>query len=159
MTGKTCPGRGKGGLRRGARRRAAEARRLAEPFDRTGFFAPAELWANLRNASPAPAQARRQRAMAARSLRACAALASLRSPRFFCLPPRSTPRHRSPASLLPPSGQPLSFPRRVCARGLQFFPPDEGWAERRQAPECSGTRLARRVTQETNASCERSCVT
>ena len=29
----------------------------------------------------------------------------------------------------------------------QFLPPDEGWAERRQAPGCSGTRLARRVTQ------------
>jgi hypothetical protein len=73
MTGKTCRRRGRGGLRRGARRRAAGAHRLAEPFDRTGFFAPAEFWANVRNASPDPAQAGRQRASAARSLRACAA--------------------------------------------------------------------------------------
>ena len=33
-----------------------------------------------------------------------------------------------------------SFPRRVCARGLIYFHPDEGWAERRQAPGCSGIR-------------------
>ena len=56
------------------------------------------------------------------------------------------------------SGQPYSFPRRVGARVMNLDHPDEGWAERRQAPGCSGTRLARRVTQDSVALVARALV-
>jgi hypothetical protein len=40
-------------------------------------------------------------------------------------------------------------PAAHCARVFaNFFHPDEGWAERRQAPGCSGIRWARCVTQD-----------
>jgi hypothetical protein len=56
-----------------------------------------------------------------------------------------------------PSTQHISFPRRIRARVFaNFFHPDEGWAERRQAPGCCGIRLARRVTQDAH---ERAYVT
>jgi hypothetical protein len=43
----------------------------------------------------------------------------------------------------------LLVPAAQLRPGLcQFLPPHEGWAERRQAPGCSGIRWARRVTQD-----------
>ena len=62
--------------------------------------------------------------------------------------------------------QHISFPRRDCARVVSWYPPrTEGWAERRQAHGCSGTRRACRVRRVSTrvsrgrpGACEAPCV-
>ena len=78
---------------------------------------------------------------------------SLNKPHQRLLPHRlraAMPRGISRGSLYltisnSPCEQHISFPRRNCARVMKLNPHHEGWAERRQAHGCSGTRRACRV--------------
>jgi hypothetical protein len=71
--------------------------------------------------------------------------------RIDCLFPVHGCPWPSPTILLSAGGrcqQRYLFSRRIAPEVCKFFHPDEGWAERRQAPGCGGIRWARRVTQD-----------